>query len=151
MIPNEVLTYVSISLFLAILERKVTVNFLVNSLASHRDLMVKHLKRLVKLNPKKVQVKLYTVSSCNIPLFRFRQLYLILLLLYQSIQKINHFHGTHTKMMVTEKSALIGNFININFNDLKSIKCYLFNQQEHQIGKRIITAQLQELHSFSPQ
>ena len=67
MILNDFQTNMPFSLFfVAILERKVTVNFLVNSLASHRDLMVKHLKRLVKLNPKKVQVKLYTVSSCTI-------------------------------------------------------------------------------------
>ena len=70
---NEIQTYVSFSLLSAILERKVTVNFLVNSLASHRDLMVKHLKRLVKLNPKKVQVKLYTVSSCTISIFKLIQ------------------------------------------------------------------------------
>ena len=49
--------------FLAITKRKVTVKILVNSKATHKNLMARHLQKLVQINPKLVQVKVYSVSE----------------------------------------------------------------------------------------
>ena len=50
-------------IFLAITKRKVTVKILVNSKATHKNLMKYHLQKLVQVNPKRVQVKVYSVSK----------------------------------------------------------------------------------------
>ena len=46
----------------AIKKRKITVKFLVNSKASHKELMLKHLRLLKQFSPGRVTVKIFTVS-----------------------------------------------------------------------------------------
>ena len=46
----------------AIKKQKLSVKFLVSSRASHKDLMLKHLKLLKQSLPDKVSVRIYTVS-----------------------------------------------------------------------------------------
>ena len=48
-------------MIIAITKRKVSVKFLVNSRASHKYLMIRHLKKLIEVDPALVQVKIYSV------------------------------------------------------------------------------------------
>ena len=57
--------YMSILFFSAVLKRKVHVKFLLNARASHKALMLKHMKELVLVDPTKISVKIYTVSLIN--------------------------------------------------------------------------------------
>lgn len=68
---------------IAVQERHVQVKFLVNSRASHKDLMLKHLKSLKQSNPDKIDIKMYKAD-------------------------LRGFQGSHNKLMVTEKACLIG-------------------------------------------
>lgn len=45
----------------AVTKRKVIVKFLVNSRASHKTLMLQHMKDLINVDPKRIQVKIYSV------------------------------------------------------------------------------------------
>ena len=114
-------------MIIAITKRKVSVKFLVNSRASHKYLMIRHLKKLIEVDPALVQVKIYSVCIF-IKLHRvgqsFKRLQFSILVWithptrYQlgALSKreifiqgnIRGFHGTHTKMMVTENSGFIG-------------------------------------------
>ena len=47
--------------FLAVTKRRVNVKFLLNSRASHMDLMLKHMKQLLNVNPRLIEIKIYTV------------------------------------------------------------------------------------------
>ena len=48
---------------IAVLQRNVTVKFLVNSRASHLDLMLKHMDDLLNVNLNLIEIKIYSVSS----------------------------------------------------------------------------------------
>ena len=50
-----------IAFFLAVTKRRVTVKFLLNSRASHMDLMLKHMEDLLHVNPRLIEIKIYTV------------------------------------------------------------------------------------------
>ena len=47
--------------FLAVTKRRVNVKFLLNSRASHMDLMLKHMEDLLNVDPRLIEIKIYTV------------------------------------------------------------------------------------------
>ena len=66
-----------IAFFLAVTKRRVTVKFLLNSRASHMDLMLKHMEDLLHVNPRLIEIKIYTVRFHHIHCSMFNKSSLI--------------------------------------------------------------------------
>ena len=47
----------------AVIKRQVHLKILVNSKASHKSLMLKHLQKLKQVNPQLIEMKIYDVSN----------------------------------------------------------------------------------------